>query len=70
MRRAAHVTAASVSAPPGMAWIPGATLRTGADDFHPEERPVREVEVEGFWMDEQPVTVAEFRRFVKAHGAT
>ena len=24
--------------------------------------------VEGFWIDERPVTVAEFRRFVKATG--
>ena len=28
------------------------------------ERPVRRVEVDGFWMDDHPVTVAEFRRFV------
>ena len=32
----------------------------GSEDFYPEERPVREVEVDGFWMDEHPVTVAEF----------
>ena len=40
----------------------------GSNDFYPEERPVHEVEVDPFWMDEHPVTVAEFRRFVKATG--
>jgi formylglycine-generating enzyme required for sulfatase activity len=29
---------------------------------------VRRVEVDGFWMDDHPVTVAEFRRFVRATG--
>jgi formylglycine-generating enzyme len=51
-----------------MTWIPGGTFRMGSEDFYPEERPVREVAVDGFWMDEHPVTVAEFRRFVKATG--
>jgi formylglycine-generating enzyme required for sulfatase activity len=40
----------------------------GSDDFYPEERPVHRVAVDGFWMDEHPVTNAEFRRFVKASG--
>ena len=40
----------------------------GLGRFYPEERPVREVTVEGFWVDSHPVTVAEFRRFVKATG--
>jgi formylglycine-generating enzyme len=51
-----------------MAWIPGGEFLMGSDDFYPEERPVRRVQVDGFWMDEHPVTVAEFRRFVKATG--
>ncbi|RDJ92899.1 formylglycine-generating enzyme family protein, partial [Lacticaseibacillus rhamnosus] len=40
----------------------------GSDRFYPEERPVREVSVERFAIDRHPVTVAEFRRFVKATG--
>ena len=51
-----------------MAWVPGGTFRMGSSDFYPEERPVHDVTVGGFWMDEHPVTVAEFRRFVKATG--
>ena len=40
----------------------------GSADFYPEERPARHVEVDGFWIDDHPVTVAEFRRFVRATG--
>jgi formylglycine-generating enzyme len=51
-----------------MTWIPGGLFLMGSEDFYPEERPVHEVTVDGFWMDEHQVTVAEFRRFVKATG--
>lgn len=50
----------------GMVWIPGGTFQMGSDDFYPEERPVHRVTVDGFWMDEHPVTNSEFRRFVEA----
>ena len=40
----------------------------GSAEFYPEEQPVHREVVEGFWLDEHPVTVAEFRRFVKATG--
>ena len=33
----------------------------GSEDFYPEERPVHETQVGGFWMDHHPVTVGEFR---------
>jgi formylglycine-generating enzyme len=52
----------------GMAWVPPGEFAMGSDDFYPEEQPVRRVAVDGFWMDRAPVTVAEFRRFVKATG--
>ena len=52
----------------GMAWIPAGSFHMGSAEFYPEEAPVRRVEVEGFWINERPVTVAEFRRFVKATG--
>jgi formylglycine-generating enzyme required for sulfatase activity len=48
-----------------MRWIPGRTFSMGSEDFYPEERPVHSVSVEGFWMDEAPVTAGEFRRFVR-----
>ena len=51
-----------------MVWIPGGTFRMGSEDLYPEERPVHSVAVDGFWMDDHQVTVAEFRRFVRATG--
>jgi sulfatase modifying factor 1 len=58
------------SAPPrfGMVWIPGGTFRMGSDRFYPEERPEREVRVDGFWIDRHPVTNQQFSRFVAATG--
>ena len=53
---------------PGMVWILGGTFRMGSNDFYPEEEPVHRVTVDSFWMDEHPVTNAEFRRFVEATG--
>ena len=55
-------------APKGMVWIPGGSFLMGSEDFYPEERPVRPARVGGLWMDVHPVTVAAFRRFVRATG--
>jgi formylglycine-generating enzyme len=52
----------------GMTRVPGGTFAMGSDEFYPEERPVRRVAVEGFWIDRHPVTVAQFRRFVAETG--
>ncbi|HYI54509.1 MAG TPA: SUMF1/EgtB/PvdO family nonheme iron enzyme, partial [Microlunatus sp.] len=54
--------------PKNMCWIPGGEFTMGSAEFYPEEQPVHRERVEGFWLDEHPVTVAEFRRFVKATG--
>src|SRR5262245_27541655 len=51
-----------------MAWIPGGTFRMGSDRHYPEEAPVHQVSVDGFWMDRTPVTNREFRRFVAETG--
>jgi len=52
----------------GMVWIPGGEFAMGSERFYPEERPVRRVAVDGFWMDQQPVTVEQFARFVDGTG--
>ena len=52
----------------GMRWIPGGTFAMGSEGHYPEEAPVRDVTVGGFWLDEHPVTNLEFTRFVKATG--
>ena len=62
------VSAPTTRATDGMIWIRGGSFLMGSDEFYPEERPVRRVETQGFWIDAHPVTVAEFRRFVKATG--
>ena len=70
-RSAAHSDGNTVPEQPPfkhMAWIPSGTFLMGSDDFYPEERPSHRVAVDGFWMDDHPVTNAEFRRFVKATG--
>jgi formylglycine-generating enzyme len=51
-----------------MVRLPGGVFRMGSEGFYPEEGPIRRVEVDGFWIDSRPVTVGEFRRFVKATG--
>jgi formylglycine-generating enzyme required for sulfatase activity len=52
-----------------MVWVPGGTFRMGADsEKYPEEGPAHDVTVDGFWMDQRPVTVADFARFVDATG--
>ena len=56
------------SRPKNMTWVAGGEFLMGSDNFYPEERPVRRVEVDGFWIDEHLVTVAEFRRFTRATG--
>ena len=50
----------------GMALVPAGEFLMGAEDFYPEERPVHRVATDPFRIDTAPVTVAEFRRFVKA----
>ncbi len=52
----------------GMVQIPAGEFLMGSEEFYPEERPVRRVAVEGFWMDEHAVTAADFRRFVRETG--
>ena len=51
-----------------MIWIPGGTFRMGSEDFYPDERPVHEVSVDGFWIDRNTVTNEQFARFVEATG--
>jgi formylglycine-generating enzyme len=51
--------------PNAMVEVAGGPFRMGCTRFYPEEGPVRTVEVGSFLIDRHPVTVGEFRRFVK-----
>jgi len=55
---------------PGMLWIEGGLFQMGSDSHYGEERPRREVRVDGFWMDATPVTNRQFADFVEATGWT
>ena len=54
----------------GMRFIDGGSFTMGSEAFYPEERPLRKVAVDGFWIDETPVTNRAFARFVEATGHT
>ena len=54
--------------PPGMVWVPGGEFAMGGDDdkARPDEKPIHQVRVSGFWMDATEVTNGQFRKFVTA----
>src|SRR5579872_2323162 len=64
--------------PPGMVWIPGGEFSMGAAESPDmnmvgmqattDSRPIHRVYVDGFWMDESPVTNEAFASFVGATG--
>jgi formylglycine-generating enzyme required for sulfatase activity len=52
----------------GMKWIPGGTFQMGSEEGQPDEKPIHEVTVDGFWMDTYELTNEEFEKFIKATG--
>lgn len=61
----------------GMVKIPGGTTQMGSEGSFdtpyghkefPEERPIRKIEVTGFWIDETEVTNDQFAKFIEATG--
>lgn len=52
----------------GMIQLPGGSFSMGSERFYPEEAPLRQVKVGAFWIDETPVTNAQFAAFVAATG--
>ncbi len=53
-----------------MVWVEGGTFRMGAHDNtgRPDEYPLAEVRLDGFWMDATEVTNGQFRQFVAETG--
>jgi len=51
-----------------MVWVPGRTFAMGSADHYPEEAPVHDVTVDGFWMDRLTVRNRDFERFVRVTG--
>ncbi|RNC79700.1 MAG: formylglycine-generating enzyme family protein [Balneola sp.] len=58
------------SNPEGMVWIAGGSFNMGGDDLQakPDELPLHQVSVSGFWMDIHEVTNAQFEEFANATG--
>lgn len=50
-----------------MVWIPAGSFQMGSPDF-PDAKPLHEIELDGFWIDEHEVTNAQFTQFVEATG--
>ena len=68
---AVAVTACSSStdsAEEGMVFFEGGSIMVGANDMQPNEYPEHQVKVDAFYISKSPVTVAEFRQFVKETG--
>lgn len=56
-------------APNGMVWIPGGKFWMGCETCDmPDAVPLHRVIVDGYWMDETPVTNREYALFVKETG--
>lgn len=58
------------AAPLSMVWIAGGTFAMGSErpEARMNEKPVIQVTVDGFWIDEHDVTNAQFRQFVADTG--
>jgi len=69
IRRLRNATAVRNSdASGGMVWIAAGKFTMGANDGQPDEQPLHDVKVGGFWMDRTEVTNEQFGRFVDATG--
>lgn len=55
-------------APAGMVYFGGGEILIGSEDAMPNEAPVFSTEVEPFYIDKSPVTVAQFEVFVNETG--
>src|SRR5262245_28489666 len=64
----AALAAPSRGAADGIMLVQAGVFWMGRDDGPPEEAPLHRVFVTDFWIERQPVTNAEFARFLDATG--
>jgi len=57
-----------IDANKGLVWVEGDSFAMGSDDHYRDEGPVRNVSVDGFWIDAHEVTNAQFTRFIEETG--
>jgi formylglycine-generating enzyme len=69
-RQRVATQAASTAQAGDMVWIPGGSFTMGGigADVPPDELPLHDVRVDGFWMDKTEVTNEQFARFVQETG--
>jgi len=51
-----------------LSWVPDQTYAMGSERHYPEDGPVHQVTVDGFWIETHQVTNAKFAEFVAATG--
>jgi len=51
-----------------MVKIPGGKFLMGSENYYPEEKPVHEVTVDGFYIDKYEVTNADYKKFADETG--
>lgn len=49
-------------------WIPPGEFMMGANDLSDEERPMHKVILDGFYMDVNPITIGQYRKFAAETG--
>ncbi|MDZ7266181.1 MAG: formylglycine-generating enzyme family protein [candidate division KSB1 bacterium] len=59
---------ATSQAPEGMVLIPAGLFLMGSDDGDSDEKPVHEVHVDAFYLDQYEVTVAQYQSYLRATG--
>ena len=63
-----YLTASLFSQTANMVLIPAGEFQMGSDNGERDEKPVHTVYLDAFYIDKHEVTVAEYKRFVKATG--
>ncbi len=49
-----------------MVWVPAGTFQRGRENGYRDEVPVRDIDLDGFWISKTPVTVKNYRAFLEA----
>jgi len=56
--------------PEGMVLIPAGSFLMGSEDGYSDEKPVHEVYVDAFYLDQDEVTVAQYQSYLRATGGS
>ena len=53
------------ASPPGMVRVPEGTFLRGSETGQEDEKPAKEIHVDGFWIDEYEVTVSDYKAWTR-----